>query len=212
MKIVKLGENAIAVFLVMGLLIGMPRHARSEALPQNVPVTVTADKLDYDRANDVYIAVGHVKIEQEGVRLEADKVVLNNKSGEASAEGNVVLRDKGDVTRAAKLRINISTRKGIIYQGDIFIQKESLHLKGEVIERRSETVYHIEKGAITTCDEDQWYLKAKELNVDMDRYATGKGVSFNVQGVPVFYSPYFLFPVRRQSGFLFSGPSRTTRT
>jgi LPS-assembly protein len=202
MKIVKLGENAIAVFLVMGLLIGMPRHARSEALPQNVPVTVTADKLDYDRANDVYIAVGHVKIEQEGVRLEADKVVLNNKSGEASAEGNVVLRDKGDVTRAAKLRINISTRKGIIYQGDIFIQKESLHLKGEVIERRSETVYHIEKGAITTCDEDQWYLKAKELNVDMDRYATGKGVSFNVQGVPVFYSPYFLFPVRRQSGFL----------
>jgi LPS-assembly protein len=36
----------------------------------------------------------------------------------------------------------------------------------------------------------------------MDRYATGRGVSFNMGGVPVLYTPYLLFPVRRQTGLL----------
>jgi lipopolysaccharide assembly outer membrane protein LptD (OstA) len=67
-------------------------------------VTVTADKLDYDRATDVYIASGHVKIEQEGVRLEAEKVVLNHTTGEALAEGKVYLQDKGNVVHADRYR------------------------------------------------------------------------------------------------------------
>jgi len=126
------------------------------------------------------------------------------------AEGNVILQDKGDVTRAEKLQININTRAGIMNKGDIFIKQGNLHMKGDVIERRSETVFHVEKGIITTCDEDQWYLKANELNVDMDRYATGNGVSFNMLGVPVFYTPYFLFPVKRQSGLLIPEPGYST--
>src|SRR3990172_7526087 len=96
----------LSLLLLAGMLIGLPLHARSEALPQNIPVTVTADKLDYDRANDVYVAVGHVKIEQEGVRLEADKVVLNNKTGEAVAEGNVYVQDQGQVVHAENMRMN----------------------------------------------------------------------------------------------------------
>ena len=62
------------------------------------------------------------------MRLEADKVVLNNKTGEAMAEGNVILQDKGDVTRAEKLQININTRAGIMNKGDIFIKQGNLHM------------------------------------------------------------------------------------
>ena len=136
------------------------------------------------------------------MRLEADKITSNNKTGEASAEGKVYLQEKGDVIRADRLQININTKAGMIYNGDLFMSKDNLHLKGEKIERRSETVYHIENGRFTTCDENEWYLKADEIDVDMDRYATGRGVSFNMVGLPVFYTPYLLFPVRRQTGLL----------
>ncbi len=191
-------------FLLMltGLLCGLPQQGRGEDFSKAGPIAITADKLDYDRIADVYSAAGHVKIEHEGMRLEADKVVLNNKTGEAMAEGNVFLQDKGDSTRADKLQVNINTRSGVMHKGEIFKQKENLHVKGEVIERRSETVYHVEKGTITTCDQDEWYLRANELDVDMNRYATARGVSFNMLGLPVFYTPYFLFPVKRQTGFL----------
>jgi LPS-assembly protein len=189
-----------------GLLAGAPQRTHSETLPKKIPVTVTADKLDYDRATDVYIAVGHVKIEQQGIRLEAEKVILNNKTGVAEAEGNVYLQDQGNIVRATKLTTNLRTSEGVIYNGDLFMKKDNYHLKGDVIERKSENVYHVENGKFTTCDEDDWFIKGKVLNIDLTRYATGNDVSLNMAGVPVFYSPYFLFPVRRQSGFLIPEP------
>lgn len=192
----------VAVILFTGLPAGPPPHAWSEELLEKIPVTVTADSLDYDRTNDRYVAIGNVKIKQEGLQLEADKVVLDNKTGEATAEGNVYLQDKGDVMHAEKMQINMNTRDGSILNGEVFIEKDNLHVKGAMIERLSDTVYHIEKGTITTCDEEEWFLRAEALNIDMERYATGRSLSFNVAGLPMLYTPYFLFPVRRQTGFL----------
>jgi len=204
----------IYIYFLLLLLAAMPRVGNAQqAQPatKKVPVSVVSDKLDYDRTNDVYVAEGHVKIEQEGIRLEADKVVLNNKTGEATAEGNVYLQDKGEVVRAEKLRTNLTTREGTVTKGDVFMKKDNFHVKGDLIERRSETVYHIENARFTSCNEDEWLIKADEMNVDMDRYATGSGVSFNVAGVPVMYTPYFLFPVRRQTGFLLPQPGRSSK-
>ena len=185
------------------LLLMIAGRARAEALLKKIPVAVTADNLDYDRTNDIYTAVGHVKIEQEGVRLEADKVILNNRSGEAMAEGKVYLQQKGDVIHAEKLKVNLDTQEGIVYKGDLFRKSDNVHLRGDVIERRSETVYHVEHGEFTTCDTNDWFIKADEMNIDMARYATGRNVTFNVAGrFPVLYTPYFLFPVRRQTGLL----------
>jgi LPS-assembly protein len=125
----------VAVLLLLASLC-LPRPARADTPAKKVPVTVSADKLDYDRSTDVYVAVGHVKVEQEGVRLEADKVVLNGQTGEAQAEGRVSLQDKGDAVRAEKLTVNLNTREGVITNGDLFMKKENYHLRGEVIERR----------------------------------------------------------------------------
>lgn len=188
--------------LFAGFAVGLPPCALAQIPPQKIPISVTADKLDYDRVTDVYRAEGHVKIEQEGVKLEADKVVFHNKTGEVEAEGKVYLQDKGDVVHADRLKINMNTREGVLYQGDLFMQKDNYHLRGDVIEKRSETVYHVENGMFTTCDESEWYIKADEMNIDMERYATGRSVSLKLAGVPMLYTPYLLFPVRRQSGFL----------
>jgi len=192
----------VSILLLAGTLAVTTRHALSAELPKKIPVSVTADRLDYDRTTDVYIAEGHVKIEQEGVKLQADKVVLNNMTGEAVAEGNVYLQDKDNVVRAEKLTTNLNTSQGVIIKGNLFMKKDNYHLKGDVIERRSETVYRVEHGEFTTCDDDDWYIKADEMNIDTERYATGNHVSFKVGGLPVIYTPYILFPVRRQTGFL----------
>lgn len=188
--------------LVLGLLLGMVRAAAAEQPPKKLPVTITADKLDYDRAADTYVAEGHVKIEEKNIILQADTVTMNNRTGEAEAEGNVYLQDPSDVIHATTLKVNMNSGSGVIRQGDIFLKKENLHLKGDVIERRTRATYRIEHGMFTTCDEYDWFIKADELNIDMNRYATGNHVTLNLAGVPVLYTPYLLFPVRRQSGLL----------
>ncbi len=192
-------------------LAGLPTPARADELPKKIPVTVNADKLDYDRTNDIYVAAGNVRVEQEGLKVEADKVVLNNKTGEATAEGRVYLQEKGDIIRADKVQVNINTKAGIIYNGSIFMSKDNLHVEGQKIERKSETVYHVEKGTFTTCDKDEWYIKADEIDLDMDKYATGHGVSFRAGGVPLFYTPYLLFPVKRQTGLLIPEPGYNSK-
>ncbi|HWR72599.1 MAG TPA: LPS assembly protein LptD, partial [Nitrospirota bacterium] len=179
-----------------------PRVIFGQEPPKKVPVKVRADKLDYDKTADVYIAEGHVRVEQEDVTLDADRVMLDNKTGQVTAEGTVYLQQKGEVLRADRLEINLTTRAGTIQNGDIFMIKDNYHLKGERIEKRSDTVFRIEEGSFTTCDEGEWSLRAKEIEVDMDRYATGTHVSFNMGGLPLFYTPYLLFPVRRQTGLL----------
>ncbi len=142
-------HSSLPSSLLSGLMAsGAARHALAEELPKKIPVTVTADKLDYDRTNDVYIAIGHVKIEYEGIRLEADKVVLNNKTGEAEAEGNVYLQDEGDVVHAESLKVNLNTSEGIVTKGDLFMKKDNYHMKGDMIERKSETAYHVENGQV----------------------------------------------------------------
>ena len=190
---------ALAAVLAAGTLCTV---SAEEPLKKKIPVNVTADKLDHDRANDIYTAEGHVRIDQQDMRLEADRIVLNNSTGEAVAEGNVYLRDKGDTMMADRLEVNLTTGVGFFTKGQLYKSKENFYLKGDRIERRSETVYHVENGTFTTCDEGEWYLKARELDVDLARYATGSHVSFNMEGLPVMYAPYFLFPVKRQSGLL----------
>jgi LPS-assembly protein len=192
----------LTVFYLAGMPAVSPHLVFAAELPKKIPVTVKADKLDYDRINDIYAAEGHVRIEQEGMRVEADKVVLNNRTGEAVAEGKVYIQDKGDIVRADKIQFNVNTKAGLIYNGDLFMSKDNFHLKGEKIERISEGVFHVENGTFTTCDQSEWYLKAKKINVDLDRYATANEVSFNMAGLPVLYTPYLLFPVRRQTGLL----------
>ena len=192
----------LTVFFLAGMPAGLPHLVFAAELPKKIPVTVKADKLDYDRINDIYVAEGHVRVEQEGLRVEADKVVLNNRTGEAVAEGKVYIQDKGDIIRADKIQFNVNTKAGFIYNGDLFMSKDNFHLKGEKIERKSESVYHVENGTFTTCDQSEWYLKARKIDVDLERYATANGASFNMAGLPVLYTPYLLFPVRRQSGLL----------
>ncbi len=200
-RALRLPVIAVLVLAVLLLASGMSPLYADEPL-KKIPVQLTADNLDYDRTNDIYTAVGHVRMEQRDLYVQADRVVLNNRTGDAVAEGNVYVRDKGDTLIADRVELNVNTREGVITNGKLYLSKENLHLKGEKIERRSEQVYHVDNGVLTTCDDDEWFIKARQMDVDMDRYATGSDVSFNMGGIPILYSPYLLFPVRRQSGLL----------
>lgn len=73
--------------------------------------------------------------------------------------------------------------------------------------RDSQGIIHVLKGTYTACPPETsfWKLVASKLTLNRD---TGRGVARNgflyLKGVPVFYSPYFSFPIdnRRQTGFL----------
>lgn len=69
----------------------------------------------------------------------------------------------------------------------------------------------------TTCPEGDrsWQLLASDIRLDVDEgVGTARGVKVEFKGVPIFYAPYFTFPIddRRKSGFLAPNFAERDRT
>lgn len=69
----------------------------------------------------------------------------------------------------------------------------------------------------TTCPEDRedWELVADDVELEAEEgFGTARGVRLRFKGVPVFYTPYFTFPIddQRKSGFLTPNFSERERT
>ena len=62
----------------------------------NEPFEITADRIDYDGVRQLYIATGHVRVEQTARSLVADWVAFSTETRIGVAEGGVELIDGVD--------------------------------------------------------------------------------------------------------------------
>jgi LPS-assembly protein len=173
---------------------------------QSGALSLLADSLTYDKSSDSYTAEGDVKLEWDDATLTADSALLRQADSTAEAQGSVLLRRGGDTLHAQRLTLNLDTERGAITDGYLFMQQGNFHLRGTKMEKLGVEDYHIENGSFTVCDGDvpSWKFTAKELDVTLGEYATGKNVLFYIKDVPVLYLPYMVFPIKRerQSGLL----------
>ena len=147
--------------------------------------------------------------------LTSDSATFHQEKGEALAEGGVTLRRDGDVLKSDRLRINLETEQGDVTNGDLFIEQNNFHVRGERMAKVGEEKYRLEEGSFTTCDGEvpSWSFTARDLDITLEEYAVGKHALFRIHDVPVFYVPYIVFPVKRerQSGFLFPRIGNSTK-
>jgi LPS-assembly protein len=192
----------LILFLTPGLAV-----AGGETLTTVGAVRLTADSLSYDQQADSLQAAGSVNIRWNRTTLTSDRARVQQRENVATAEGNVILRRNGDVLKSDRIRINYQNESGEVENGDLFSSARNFHLRGRKFSKTGETRYHLEQGAFTTCDgaSPSWQFTATDLDVTLEGYAVGKNALFYVGPLPVFYTPYILFPVltERQSGFLF---------
>jgi len=171
------------------------------------PVTMEADKLTYDQKGDSISLEGSVRILYQNTSVQADKVIYYNKTRDVVAEGGVILTEGEDILRCDRLEMNIDTKKGIVYQGRLFLKQKNFHITGSKAEKLGEMEYRIYDATLTSCDArvPSWKFTVKRLDVEIEGYAQGWWPGFHVKNIPVLYFPWGIFPVKRerQSGFLF---------
>ncbi len=170
------------------------------------PVDITADELSYARDQQVYEAHGMVEVRRGDLFLKADHARLDMGTKDLIAWGNIVLREGEDVLECERLEINLDTRLGKVYQARLFLKDQNFHITSREAEKLGENRYRIRDGSFTTCDATRppWKFTVKELEVTVEGYGIAKGPTFYLQGIPSFYLPWSLFPVKRerQTGFL----------
>jgi len=169
-------------------------------------VDISANSLEYDKANNVYTAKGNVDLQEGTRRLKADEVIYDMNSADVIASGNILLQDGEDFIKCEKLSLNLETKTGTIEKGTIYIKQNNFTIIGEQIEKVGDQQYKVKKGQFTTCDMPQpdWKFSARDVDITIEGYAKTKETRFHILDQTVLYLPYGLFPVltQRQSGFL----------
>lgn len=172
------------------------------------PITIEADRVIYDREQNLYQARGDVEIRMGEVRLTADEVEFDPDTGIADARGNVVLTDGEDVLRCESMHINVETQEGVIEEGRL-VTRENFHITGKRIEKLGPKTYRVDQATFTTCGgpSPDWIIKAKRVDLTIEGYAVTRHAFFNVKNIPLAYLPISVYPVKtkRQTGFLIPG-------
>jgi len=170
------------------------------------PVQIIADQVEHNRAANTYTARGNVEVREATRTLFADYIFLDDNTRDVTAEGNVIYEDLGDRIEAERMQLNLETKKGTLEKARVYIKTGNVYVNGAEIEKTGESQYKIKKGKFTTCgwDKPEWTFTSDEVDITVEGYAKTKSTTFHILGVPVFYIPWGIFPVKaqRQSGFL----------
>ncbi len=162
--------------------------------------TITADEIQED-------VTPVLKTE---VTIKADWIAYDVVLGNIKARGNIVIEGDEDTLYAEKADINLTGETGTFSEAKIIRKDKDLHFEGEEIAKTGLNSYHIENGWVITCklkdgETPPWSLSSSDTTINPNGYAVMKHAKFNVKGVPVFYTPYMVVPIKstRQTGFLF---------
>jgi len=170
------------------------------------PWHLEADEFTYDSRQGFYTARGNVILSSGDRTIKTDEMRLDALTHRAILEGHVRFERGGDWLEGERANVDLDDQSGTIEQGQGFLAKNHFYFGGPVVEQLEPQVYHIESGTFTTCDgkDPSWHFRTSDLEVTVDGYGFAQNARFYGGPVPIFYSPYFVFPAKteRQSGFL----------
>ncbi|MGC8718988.1 MAG: LPS-assembly protein LptD [Thermodesulforhabdaceae bacterium] len=174
---------------------------------QNVaPWTLTSDKIEHIKEEDVYKAEGHVVLQSGSRRIEADRAVFYKKEGLVRLYGNVLISYGEDWLRGEYVIWDLERQTGYIEHGKAYFPKNHFYVEAERIEKTGSNEYRLDRGFVTTCNPSSpdWSIGYKHLYLPSSGMAQARNVTFRVGSVPVIFVPWVMVPVnvQRQSGIL----------
>ena len=116
-------------------------------------VSVVADQFETVGSDNLLVATGNVEVTRGPARLLADRVELNRATGDAVASGRVTFYDGDERLTGTRMDFNIKTGTGVIYEGEAHAPPY-YRVAGERLERLGDSVYRVQKGVFTTCEDD----------------------------------------------------------
>ena len=185
---------------------------------------IEADKIIIDLNNNVAAAQGKVMFTDQAtgngnpssIPSQAGNVQNNRSYNNNIQNNNASLTDKaskGGLIGVAD-SLNYNTETGQSTASDVAFASVELQAHGYAkrLNRPNETQYELDEVMFSTCPPTnrKWQFDAKSIDLDTE---TGRGEAYNttfrIADVPVFYLPYFNFPIddRRSSGFLLPNAS-----
>ena len=170
------------------------------------PLVIEGDSAEsFD--NEVTTFVGNVEMVRADQRTLSDMASLDKVSNTIDAQGNVYYRADDISFYSDTSFMKLATDESRLRNALFIAPGSRTRGTAEVVYRENEFLTQYKNAAYTTCKpgNQDWVVHAQRVKLNKQ---TGKGAAKNAwlefKGVPIFYTPYFAFPIddRRVSGFL----------
>lgn len=172
----------------------------------DTPWSIEAQTLRYDALNRIYQAEGDVRIVSENKSIRADWAQVDLNRQEAQLAGSVRIQYGSDWLTGDKVIWHLDTETGWVDGGTVYFSDNGFYISGKSITKRGPDRYHVSRGTLTTCDPSSpdWSVSFGDMDVTVDGLGWAKHGVLRLGRIPVFYTPFAVFPVNRerQTGFL----------
>ncbi|WP_316367661.1 LPS-assembly protein LptD [Candidatus Thiodiazotropha sp. CDECU1] len=173
----------------------------------NQHLQLAADSMEFDQETGLSLLTGGVQLWRLEGYAEADRIEFDHQRRVADLFGNLFIQQTGLRATATQGHLELDEDRGWLRdtrfrltQGNARGSAGLINLTGKDQSRYEQVVY-------STCppDRSDWSLVASELEIDMaEGWGSARHARLQLAGLPVFYMPYFTFPVdeRRKTGLL----------
>ncbi|MCB1195059.1 LPS-assembly protein LptD [bacterium] len=190
----------------------------AESKKELLPIQVNADNVEYIKEKEIVRGTGDVVINFKGVTLRAEQITVNLVTKDAYADGNVRFYQGDTLYTADHAYYNFDSEVGRFeYTNGRF---KPFYLFGSIVKKKDftkeetkYTEYHVEDGYITTSDYilPDYKLTASSARIIPNDKVLLKNIVLRLGKVPVFWFPFWYFPLNTAEAPFTSVPGKSGR-
>ncbi len=153
------------------------------------------------------IMTGEANAVQGYRHMRSDEVLINRTDESSILTGNITLREPNLLLLGDSAEVYSKTGEAVVHNSQFVFHREHMRGSADILERDFDGLIHVHNGALTYCPpgENDWVVLAKDMEFNLEEgLATLHHARVEVEGVPVFYSPWLRLPLddRRRTGIL----------
>ncbi|HEV3458518.1 MAG TPA: LPS assembly protein LptD [Thermoanaerobaculia bacterium] len=164
----------------------------------------SAVTFDYKR-NDYAVLTGNVQVHYQDLELSGDHVEIDLTSKQVVAQGNVILDQGPKRLTGTTLNFDLDTKTGKMLEATAYVAPD-YYFSGVEVDKTGDDTYEVLDGLFTSCVQKNpdWSFHLGRARVEVEGYAHMRNVTFRVKDLPLFYTPWLLYPAKkdRASGML----------
>jgi LPS-assembly protein len=169
-------------------------------------LTIEAGQIDLERNTSASFS-DEVRVRLDDGRLAADRATYDPAAQTLTIAGRVTYTDPDVSVYGEDAKLDAANEQVSFARAGFELPKRPARGSAEQILVERAGSMSLSSVEFTTCPVDRvdWELLARQLKLDSQKgFGTARGVKLKFKGVPVFYAPYFTFPIndQRKSGFL----------
>ncbi len=184
------------------------KAVRAADKPASQNVDVKAGKAEFLKDTNQIRGTEGVVISREGIQVQSSEALVNMTTKDSDLKGNVVLSDNEGGLVADSGTFNIDSERGKFQNSQFSLEEGDYDVHAEEAEKLTDVEYLLSNSTLSTCqcseNDKPWRLHSRRSHITEEGYAHTYDTWMDFHGVPIFYTPYLAFPVKREraSGLL----------